>query len=258
MRGDTTEPKKKERKKRRKTGTYIYAIVILTLTIVNVTLATFLLTYVQGIQVSGTVNSSRSEIISWIKEDPLTVNSLYAVWKYKTGHYELPIYLESVDVKMKAPWKLQVNVKEKQVVGCIQEDRAYVYFDAEGLVLRKTTYQEKGIPVVEGIVAENTGQFEYLKADNEKIFTYIVNLTKEITEKKLSPERIVWDDDTMDLYFGMVCVKLGKTNYAEKLSELPAQLELLEGKSGILHLEHYTKGGTVSFEENTEETEKNY
>lgn len=252
MRGDTAEPNKREHKKKRKTGTYVYAAVVLTLTIVNVTLATLLLTYVQNIQVSGTVNSSRSEIVSWIKEDPLTVNSLYAVWKYKTGHYELPIYLESVDVKMKKPWKLQVHVQEKEVVGCIQEDRAYVYFDADGLVLRKTTYQEKGIPVVEGIVAKNTGQFEYLKVDNEKIFSYIVNLTQEIQDNKLKPDRIVWENDTMDLYFEMVHVKLGKTNYEEKLSELPAQLELLEGKDGILHLEHYTKGSTVSFEENTE------
>ena len=86
---------------------------------------------------------------------------------------------------MKAPWKIQVNVQEKQVVGCIQEGKAYVYFDQDGLMMRKTTSREKGIPVVEGIKAKNTGQFEYLKVDNEKIFSYIVNLTKEVKEKKL-------------------------------------------------------------------------
>ena len=252
MRGDTTENHQGERKKKRKPGYYIYAIAILVLTIVNITLGAFLLTYVQNIQVSGTVNSNKSEIVSWVKEDPLTKNSIYAVWKYKTGHYELPIYLESVEVRMKAPWKLQVNVKEKQVVGCIREGNAYVYFDTDGLVMRKTTFRDKGIPVVEGIEAKNTGQFEYLKADNEKIFSYIVTLTKEVQEKKLKPERIVWDEDTMKLYFGTVCVNLGKTNYAEKLSDLPAQLELLKGKNGILHLEHYTMGSTVSFEENME------
>ena len=43
----------------------------------------------------------------------------------------------------------------------------------------------------------------------------------------------------MNLYFGDICVCLGKINFEEKLVELPPVLEALEGKKGKLHLEHF-------------------
>ena len=52
------------RKKKRKFGYYLYAIVMLMLTIANITIATFLLTYVQKIKVTGTKYSTDSQIIS--------------------------------------------------------------------------------------------------------------------------------------------------------------------------------------------------
>lgn len=254
MKGESEERSTKRRKKKRKFGYYLYAVVVLLLTITNITLATWLLTYVQSIHVVGNVNSGKQEIIDWVKEDPMTVNSLYTLWKFKSGAYKLPVYLEDVEVSLKAPWKVQVDVKEKQVIGCVLDGKACVYFDSEGLVLKKATQYEEGIPLIEGIQVEQTGLFEYLKVDNEKVFSYIVNITDGIGKNELSPDRIVWEDDSMNLYFETICVKLGKSSFEDKLIQLPPLLENLEGKTGILDLEHYTKGSTISFEENTEES----
>ena len=91
-----------------------------------------------------------------------------------------------------------------------------------------------------------------MKVKNKQIFTYVVSLAEEIDKNKLEPDRILWQEDSMDLFFADVCVKLGKTNYEEKLREIAPILEKLDGKKGILHLEHYTKGSTISFEENKE------
>ena len=253
MQGETERKKKKRRKKKSRFGYYLYAVVVLLLTVINITLGFLLLTHVQSIQVSGTEISQKSEIISWVKEDPMTNNSLYAYWKFKTGAYTLPVYLEDMTVKLRTPWSLKIEVEEKQIIGCIPEDIYYVYFDAEGLVLSKTSRYDEQIPIVEGIHIQNTKQFETIQVDNEKVFSYIVNVTKEIKKHQLSPDRIVWEDDSMDLYFERVCVKLGKTSFDEKVTELSAIIKNLDGKSGCLHLEHYLPGSTISFEENVEE-----
>ena len=76
MRGDAVENHQNEHKKKRRPKYYAYAVAILVLTIINVTLAVFLLTYVQKIEVSGAVNGNEDEIVSWVKEDPLVKNSI--------------------------------------------------------------------------------------------------------------------------------------------------------------------------------------
>ena len=252
--------RKKKRKKKSKFGYYLYAVVILVLTITNITLATLLLTYVQGIQVTGTEYSQQSEIVTWIKEDFKTSNSLYTLYKYKRGLYTLPVYLEDVKVSLSAPWKVKVAVTEKKVVGCLIHDDSYVYFDEEGLVLRKSTKYEDGIPIIEGIEVEKAEQYKVLKANEKKIFERFVSLTKELEEYELTPDRFVWEEDSINLYFEQICVQLGKSNFDEKVMQLPPILEKLVGKSGTLHLEHYTaESKNISFEENIEENiEENY
>lgn len=249
---DVEKTSKRRRKRKSKFGYYLYASVVLFLTIANITLATLLVTYVQEIKVTGNENSKKSEIIAWIEEDPLTANSLYTLWKFKSGSYTMPIYLEDVEVNLKAPWKVNVKVKEKQIIGCIATRGEYVYFDADGLVLKKTSDYEEDVPIIEGIKVEGAEQFLKLKVDNEKVFSYVVNITKGIEKNKLNPERIVWEEDSMNLYFGDVCVKLGKSNFDIKLRELPPILDKLQEESGTLQMEHYTTDNTnIRFEKNT-------
>lgn len=252
---EDTRRKKKRRKKKSKFGYYLYAVTVLLLTIINITLAALLLTQVQGIEVKGTKYSQESEIVAWIEEDPLTINSLYTLWKFKFGRYTLPVYLEDVDVSLSAPWKVNVKVQEKQMIGCILVDNSYVYFDAEGLVLKTGSEYDAEFPLIEGLTVKEAELFEYLDVENQKVFSYIVNVTEEMKETDLSPDRLVWEDSSMNLYFEQICVKLGKSDFAEKILQLPPILEELEGKRGTLHLEHYTKDTTsISFEKSEEES----
>ena len=255
MKEDTSVKKKKKRKKKNKFGYYLYAITVLILTILNITLAALLLTQVQGIEVQGTKYSQESDIVAWIEEDPLTNNSLYTLWKYKFGHYTVPVYLENVEVRLTAPWKVQVKVSEKQMIGCVLSENSYVYFDAEGLVLKMGSEYDTTIPLVEGVTFKEAQLFEHLEVENEKVFSYIVNVTNEIREVDLSPDRLVWEDNSMNLYFENVCVRLGKTNFDKKILQLPPILSELEGKNGILHMEHYTENSSnISFEKSDEES----
>ena len=251
-----TKGKKKKRHKRKsKFGYYQYAVTVLLLTIINITLAALLLTQVQAIDVKGTQYSRESEIVDWIEEDPLTINSLYTLWKYKFGRYTLPVYLEDIDVSLTAPWKVKVTVQEKQMIGCALVENSYVYFDAEGLVLGTESEYNTESPLIEGLKIKEATLFEYLDVENEKVFSYIVNVTEEIEEANLSPDRLVWEDSSMNLYFNQICVKLGKSNFAEKILQLPPILSELEGKRGTLQMEHYTEDSTsISFEKSDEES----
>ena len=242
------------RKKKRKFGYYLYAIVMLMLTIANITIATFLLTYVQKIKVTGTKFSTDSQIVSLVKEDPFTVNSIYAVLKDKAGSYAIPQYLEDMKVSFDMPWGLQVKVKEKQVAAGILTNNAYVYFAEDGTILSKGTEVLDNVVVIEGAKTKKIVLYEIIELKDEKLFSYIISISEELKKNELTPERVVWEDDSMNLYFGEICVQLGKMNYDEKIVQVPPILEKLEGKQGVLHLEHYNEMSTsVSFEENFEE-----
>ncbi len=262
MQGETEGKKSKPQKKKRKFGYYLYAIVVLVLTILNITLATLLLTHVQAIHVTGAENSQKNEIISWVKEDPMNSNSIYAWIKFQTGSYQLPVYLKDVKLSLSAPWELKLRVTEKEIVGGLMDEGVYVYFDDEGLVLQKTAEHKENILLVEGIEVEQSKKYEVLQTDDEKVLQYFVNLAKQVEKHQLHPDRIVWEEESMNLYFEQVCVNLGKSNYAEKVVQLVAVLENLEGKNGTLHLEHYNSDSKYfsfeeTIEENTEENEEN-
>ena len=177
---ENTEGKKKRRKKKSRFGYYLYAITVLLLTIINITLAALLLTQVQEIEVKGTTYSQKSDVVAWIEEDPLTVNSLYTLWKYRFGKYTLPVYLKDMNVTLGAPWKVKVHVEEKQMIGCVLLNDSYVYFDEEGLVLKIDSEYNQKIPMIEGLKVKQPKLYENMDVKNPKVFSYIVNVTKEI------------------------------------------------------------------------------
>ena len=244
-----------KRRKKSKLGNYLYAFTVLILLIAIILSAAFVLTFVQKIEITGVKYSNEEEILSCIKEDSYTMNSIYTYWKYKTGGFTFPASVESTDLSFRAPWELQLSIQEKQIVGCILVNENYVYFAEDQTVMQKRKDALEGIPVVEGL---QVGMIEVLKplsVENEKVFSYIKNISKEINANKLSPDRIVWEEDSMNLYFEGIRVQLGKTNFDEKVVQLPPILSELEGQEGTLHMEHYSDVSTsISFEKE----EKNY
>lgn len=243
----------KRRRKKSKFGYYLYAFVVLVLTIVNITLAILLLTHVQKVDVEGTKIASQTDIEEWVQEDPLTVNSLYTFFKFKTGRYELPVYLEDVKVSLSLPWEVKVQVTEKEIIACVPYKGNYVYIDKDGLVMKISNQLDAGIPYIEGVNVQKADQFKVLKVKEEKLTTYVENIIHEVKKNDISPDKIVWEEDSMNIYFGEICVELGKMNYGVKIEQLPPILQSLEGKAGVLRMEHYSETGeSISFEEYVE------
>lgn len=244
-----------KRRKKSKLGSYLYAFTTLVLLLAIILSFAFVLTFVQKIEITGVKYSNEEEILSSIKEDPYTMNSLYTYWKYKTGGFTFPASIESTKLSFNAPWELKLSVQEKQIVACILVGENYVYFAEDQTVMQKGKEVLEGIPVVEGLQVGSVEVLKPLRVENEKVFSYIKNISKEINANNLKPDRIVWEDESMNLYFEGIRVQLGKMNFDEKVVQLPPILAELEGQQGVLHMEHYSDVSTsISFEKE----EKNY
>ena len=137
--------RKKKRKKRSRFGLYLYAFVALILAIANILVFTFVLTFVQKIDVLGTQYTTEEEFVNEIKSDPYTINSIYTIWKYHSKGFDFPSIVESVTLKAKTPWQIVITVDEKDIVGCVLINGEYVYFSEDQTVITKSTDMIEGI-----------------------------------------------------------------------------------------------------------------
>lgn len=237
------------RRKKKGFGYYLYAFLAFGLFIANTVMLLMLIFHVQEIEVTGNETAQTSEIISWIKEDEYTANSVYALWKFSNYRGEIPEYLEEVKVRMVLPWKLRVTVQEKQAIAVLAEEDGYVTFDREGLVLARTTEMPENLPVVEGIYSGDVQVYEEIPVEDKNVFAYVDELIEELERLDLMPDRLLWDEDGMSAYYEKVYVKFGKSGFGDKVLQLSAILGELEGKKGTLHLEHYNETNeSITFE----------
>lgn len=241
----------KKRKKKKGFGYYLYAVFALLFLVADLCLGTLVLFHVESVTVTGCGYGSKEEILSELQEDPYTVNALYLLWKVQSGSYHKPSYLETVTAKLKLPWKVELQLQEKEMIGCAPKEEQYVCFDEEGFVVQITDEKPENIPVIEGIDTDHSELYQVLEGDYKYLFRSVVLLTEELQASDLVPDRLVWEDDSMNAYFAKVCVRFGKTGYEDKVLQYLAIREKLVGEDGVLHLEHYgDTNKSISFEKN--------
>ena len=162
----------------------------------------------------------------------------------------MPPCLDQMKVSLKSPWIVKVSVKEKPIVGYIQNGETYCYFDKEGLVVLESPALIEGIPYIEGIGMGEVKLYQHLESKNQKIFQQILETSREITKYELDPDRIVCEEDVICLYIGRIRVRLGKNVSAVKIAQIQPILEKIGDKEGTLHLENYSEvRKTVTFQE---------
>ena len=186
---------------------------------------------VRSVEVEGNEYYSDNSIISWINNDDLAVNSLYI--------------LERMEISLKNPWTVHVQVREKQMVGYVDYDDSYLYFDHEGTALVRRKKIVEGVPHVEGLAFDASGVVlgETLPVDDESIFERITEVSRGLEKYKLTPDRLSCADGEIILTFGRIQILLGNDNYDERLAQIDPILEKLDENypdtSGTLHLENF-------------------
>lgn len=242
------ENQKRNHKKRKKNHR-LYALVVLLLTIMAVILGILVLFYTQNVEISGNDYCSTGEIRNAVLENPYEINTLYVLVKYKTGHGAKLACMDEMNVSLKNPWTLKVTVKEKPIIGYVKKGKKYAYFDKDGLVVKISDKLNEDLPSIEGVTIKNIKLYKKLSCDKSKIFEEILTTSREIKKYELTPDKIAYEKNTINLYIGDICVSLGNTVTSEQIAQIKPILEKLSGKKGTLHLEDYASSGTaITFE----------
>ena len=223
----------------------MYALVTLVLAIAIIVIGFGLLFYVQKIEVSGNDYTENEMITESMQKDTLSFNSVYLLVKYRFLKHDTPKSLDSMKVSLKSPWTVKVTVKEKTIIGYLDEGSEYAYFDKDGKIVHKSTELRDGVPGIEGIDAGSTKLYQKIKVKSHKLQQAILNVAVEVKNYNLTPDRIVYEDDGINLYFGAICVQLGTDITTEKMAQISPIIAKLEGKSGVLHLEYYENDSNV-------------
>lgn len=242
-----------QRKRQKKRSHKIYAFFVLLLGCIIIGVTVFLLFYVQRITVSGNEYTTEEEIIEAVRNDRFSVNTLYILGKYALGKGEILPCMDQMKVRMETPWSLRIIVKEKPIIGYIQNGENYDYFDKEGLIVFESSTLMEGIPCVEGINVGEVKLYQYLKSDDTRIFEQILETSREAAKYELISAKIICEGDEVCLDIGNIRVCLGKSVSAEQIAQIPPILNKLGDRAGILHLENYSEStGTITFEDNQE------
>ncbi|HIX63719.1 MAG TPA: cell division protein FtsQ [Candidatus Mediterraneibacter colneyensis] len=234
---------KKKKNKKRKVWRFVLAFLGAVAAIVLIVVFLF---RTKTIEVEGNSYYSDNTITTWIQNDDLSVNTLYVLAKYALTDAELPAGVEHLQVSLKNPWTLRVQVEEKEMAGYVSFDDAYLYFDGEGTAILKSKKVIEGVPYIEGLTfdASKTAVGEPLPVEDDGIFENIVDVSKNLKKYSLTPDRLSCAEGDIRIYFGVVEVILGDGNYEEKLQQVEPILqklsELYPDTAGTLHLENYT------------------
>ena len=235
----------KHRKVQKKRKYGLYALLVGLIAAAILALSVFLLFHIQKIEVTGIEMLTQQEVSDWVKSDTMSGNSLYVLWKSKFRPDELLPMMKSAEISMKNPWTIKVKIEEHKLLGGILYENEYAYFDEEGTVLKKQTESIPGIPLVEGLGVKKVVLNHKVKAENRKVFSYVIQVGKVVEKWELSPEKIVFNGTEATLHFGTIAVNIGDENFDDRVAQIAPILEKLQGKSETVHLENFTMQSTL-------------
>lgn len=244
-----TSRKKKRRRRRfiKRILNILCVLAVLTFTISLI----YTVFHVKKINVTGNQYAASQEIIDWMKKDRFSDNSLYLLIKYNQDNIEQLPSVESVTVKLKSPWIVEVQVHEKEFVGGIRCGTQTLYFDSEGIACFMSSDRLEEVPYIEGIEADSAQVKlgEKIPGEDFGIYQQISEISKCMTEQELIPDKILYEDSGITLYLGQIRILLGNDGFEEKLQQVPPILKELKEQyaelTGTLHLENYDTGNTT-------------
>lgn len=237
--GQIKEQKTKKKRYR------LYGALVLLLGLAIIVLSFLILFHTQAIEVEGNEYSSKEEIVQLIKKDKYSFNTVYVWAKYMAGRGEKIPCLEKMEVRIRRPWILQVKVKEKPIYGYREGKEGYDYFDGDGYLIHQDAKQIEQVPVFEGVAWKEMKLYEKVKTDKDQLFEKMLQVSGEMKELGLYPQKIKGEDNRISLLLGTVWVQLGSSATAEQIAQIPPILEKLGDQSGTLHLENYEKNSKI-------------
>ena len=239
-----TYPKKKKTKKTYEKVLIALAVICLIVAILFITVLCLLEIYkVKTVYVNGNVHYTSGEIKDMIMTGDLGDNSIYLSLKYKNKTIEDVPFISAMNVEIVSPDTIKITVYEKSLAGCVEHLGEYVYFDRDGMVVESSPHITEGVPVVSGLSFESVVIYEPLPVSDKKVFEEILTIAQLYEKYEMEAERIQFlSGGNIVVHTGSVRAAMGKgDNIDDKVMTLAGIMPNLEGKSGTVKLENYTK-----------------
>lgn len=249
------------KRKRRRFGRFRFYFINILLGIVIAVLAACIFVYfccrVQTVEVEGSTRYTQQQIQDYVLDGTYSYNAVYAVADNLVHPKEDIPFVESVKVRMTGLNALKITVTEKQMIGYVTlADGTYAYFDRDGVVQEVSDRLLEGLLPVGGISCEEAQAGDELPVD-EEILTYLTALLKGLEKYEIIPQGITFaEDGSATVQYQGIQIQLGRqTDLEEKLMRLPKILPYLDGRTGILHLENWSRDNTDIVFKNIPQTE---
>lgn len=261
---------------------------------VCIALIVFLTVYhVDDVEIVGNTRNSEEEVKDVALSGPLASNSfLLSVFRKNVVTDELP-FVEDIKIEQVSPGKIRLHVNEKQIVGYVRYLDCNMYFDKDGIVVESEVAPDAGentestvvepqqvivdpvevvdenetnyhaavtdVPCITGLTFESVALEEKLPVKDDSVFNTILGIARIVEKYDIMPDQVEFNDKyEITLYYGTIRVTLGVDNLLEeKITRVAAILPKLTGKSGVLHMEDYTKDTVnIIFTEDVPEDEQ--
>ncbi len=203
---------------------------------------------VKDVEVKGNKLYEGDQIEEWVLNDEYSWNSLYVYLKYRFFDMQEVPFIDTIEVGLKTPHTLTIQVYEKGLLGYIYMDSLgqNVYFDKDGFVVETSSEIIEGVPQISGLTCNQVVLYEKLDLENKKALTELLDVTQTLKKYALVPETIAYKNaDSIKLSYGAVTVNLGSAdNLTEKVKRLEEIMPNIEGMQGTLHMEKWSEETT--------------
>lgn len=195
----------------------------------------------KNINVTGNSRYTKEEILDLLHYDEQYHNTIIFYMKHRNMDVEGIPFINAVHMEIGSNDTLNVEVVEKIVIGCINDDGRYIYIDTDGMVCEIDDTHPSDVPLLEGLEYEDPVLNQILKVTDQSVYNSLLNLTLLLKKHEISIEKVVFDEDgTMQMLMGTIKVMLGNSkNMEDKITELKNLMPQLEHLKGTLHLENY-------------------
>lgn len=241
---------RRHKKKRKKAG---WGFLIPVMLLAGAVFAVLKVFTVEKVVVKGNHHYSDEVIQEWLLDDEYSWNSLYVYFKYNLAEPKEIPFVDSIEVLLKSPRILEVDVNEKALLG-----RVYIaslgqnaYFDKDGFVVEMSSDVMKGVPKINGLDVDKIELYKKLPIKGKSVLKNLLALTQMLKKYDLVPDSIRYGGEgSYTLKYGKISVLLGPAqNFNQKVVRLSYIMPELKGQKGTLHLECWTDDTTdVTFE----------
>lgn len=244
---------REERRKKRKRKRIAITFLVLVLLLAGAALVVVKVFTVEQVEVQGNQLYDSKQIEKWVLNDKYSWNSLYVYLKYRFRKPEEIPFIDTMEVGLKVPHTITIEVYEKGLLGYLYIDSLgqNVYFDKDGFAVETSTDVIEGIPKITGLTCKQVVLYEKLDLAKKKSLKTLLSVTQTLKKYSLVPQSIDYGDGgNLTLSYGAVTVSLGTVdNLNEKVKRLEKIMPELDGLTGTLHLEEWTEETTdITFE----------